>query len=123
MFFQNSCLFSCASVAAACKLTKTAIDKVELLALSKAKRAVLAKVTGDIIEIDAAKNSSKKPLAQSKPKNTDFVSRVLAESEASQFEKSSKDSRAKKRKTEQDEEDDFEAWKREMLKKAGAACD
>lgn len=107
-------------MAAACKLSKTSIDKVELLTLSKAKRATLNKVINHIIEIDTAISSSKKSLAPAKPKNSDFVSAVLSQSECPLVEKSSGDIRTKRRKTEQDEEDDFEAWKREMLKKAGA---
>jgi hypothetical protein len=45
-------MFSCASVGAACKLSKTSVDKNELLTLSKSKRATLYKVIGDMIEFD-----------------------------------------------------------------------
>ena len=121
--FQNSSLFSCAAVAAACKLTKSSIDKNELLALSKSKRATLNKVLGDLLELDKAKNSTKKAPAVPKPKAGDLMSRVLADSSIVQNEKTSGEARPKRRKMEEDDDEDFEAWKREILKKAGAAVD
>ena len=122
-YFQNSSLFNCAAVAAACKLTKSSIDKNELLALSKSKRATLNKVLGDLLELDKAKNSTKKAPAVSKPKAGDLMSRVLADSAIGQNEKTSGEARPKRRKMEEDDDEDFEAWKREILKKAGAAVD
>jgi hypothetical protein len=50
------------------------------------------------------------------------MSRVLANSEVSEEEKSG-EARSKRIKTEEDDENDFEAWKREILKRAGTAVD
>jgi len=85
-------------------LSKTSIDKTELLNLSRAKRALLNRIIGDILDFEKSKNAAKKAPAKTSQSN-DLLSGILDPEDDDHVdeEKSVKlmETKTKRRKTEQ----------------------
>ena len=132
IFFQKSPLFACAAVGAACKVNKASIDRNELASLSRSKRVTLLKVIADILEIVKSSNEAAAAKKKVAIKDSELCEGALAENDDAENEELivnnknkviCSEPKSKRKKTEEDEELEFEEWRKEMLRKAGKIVD
>ena len=131
IFFQKSPLFACAAVGAACKVNKASIDRNELASLSRSKRITLLKVIADILEIVKSSNEAAAAKKKGAIKDSELCEGALAENDDAENDELNvnknkvicSEPKSKRKKTEEDEELEFEEWRKEMLRKAGKIVD
>lgn len=116
-------MFSCASVGAACKLTKVSIDRIELATLARAKKTTFINVEKAILELENSQNDKKSKAVVNSGKDlaTSLAEKADDDHDDVKPEKRLDEPKLKRKRNQRFEDDEFEEWKAAMIRKAGLA--